>query len=77
MIKVRRKRDGAVFSSDMGDDEPRSILAMHFCTSYTLVEVQDMGVTGRETDIYLPPVGSIPSPIDWIALADCDEGEMI
>jgi hypothetical protein len=77
MIKVKRKRDGKVFDSNMSSESKLSILAIHFCTSYALVEIQDLETREKQPDIICEPIGSAPNPVDFIAARDCDEGEFV
>lgn len=77
MITVKRKRDGKVFNSNMNDESKLSILSINFCTSYTLVEVQDWETKEKQPDIICEPIGSTPNPVDLIATQDCDVGEFI
>ena len=77
MISVKRKKDGKVFNSDMSNDSKFLILSIHFCTSYTLVEVQDLETKEKQPDIIIEPIGSTPNPIDFIATIDCNMGVFI
>ena len=77
MIKVKRDRDGKIFSSDMSDDNRCSILQIHFCTSYTQVVVQDLDSDEKPADIVCPPIGMSPNWVDCIATQDCDNGKFV
>ena len=73
IIKVKRDKDGEVFTSDMSTS--RGIIEIHFCTSYTQVIIQEE-IDGKfpESHIICPPEGSEPSWIDQIATVGDDTG---
>lgn len=77
MIKVKRDRDGKVFTTDMSQDE--GIYEMHFCTSYTQVMIQELNEEGRLTnsEIICEPVGTKANWIDLIATQDDDTGTFV
>ena len=81
-IKIRDKKTGVVYSSDMNDNNKNAILSMNFCTSYTEVEVQDVIEVDAKKKfpthtLILPPFGSEPSWIDLIATQEDNEGEWV
>ena len=81
-IKIRDKKTGVVYSSNMNDNNKNAILSMNFCTSYTEVEVQDViEADGKKKfpihTVILPPFGSEPSWIDLIATQEDNEGEWV
>lgn len=67
MIKVKRNRDGKVFTIDMSEKE--TIYEIHFCTSYTQVRIQEHGENGPYTknDIFVKPIGTKTNCIDQLA----------
>lgn len=77
MIKVKRHKDGKIFTTDMSKDD--GIYEMHFCTSYTQVMIQEAGEDGKfqSKEIVCPPVGTTPNPIDMIATQGDDTGEFL
>lgn len=77
MIQVQRSNDGKIFNSDMSNESKLSILAIHFCTSYTLVEIQDLETKEKQPDIVCEPIGSVSNWVDCIAIQDCDHGNFI
>ena len=82
LIKVKDKKTGVIYSSNMMDGNKHSILAMNFCTSYTQVTVQDeIEIYGEikfsTHDIILPPLGTKPNWIDLIAIKNDNEGTWI
>ena len=78
MIKVKRNRDGKIFTNDMSQED--CIYEIHFCTSYTQVLVREK-VDGFFTDkeIIIKPIGTEPcSFFDMIAVGkDDDWGEWV
>jgi len=81
-IKIRDKKTGVVYSSNMNDNNKNAILSINFCTSYTEVEVQDViEVDGKKKfpthTVILPPFGSETSWIDLIATQEDNEGEWV
>lgn len=82
IIKVKSKKTGIIYSSDMSDLNNHSILQIDFCTSYTEVNVQDViEINGEKSykchDIVIQPVGSKPCWIDLISIQGYDEGEFV
>ena len=76
MIKVKRHRDGKVFTNDMSADE--GIYEIHFCTSYAQVKVQELEDDYLQCkEIICQPVGSVPSWVDMLAVQNDDTGEFI
>ncbi len=77
MIKVKRHKDGKVFTSDMSQEE--GIYEMHFCTSYTQVMIQELNDDSVLTckEIICQPVGTEPNWVDLIATQNDDTGEFI
>lgn len=81
-VAIKQNDTGQIYSNDMGADNKHSILAMHFCTSYTQVVVQDE-VDGKfpTHDIILPAFGTEPNglsyAIDHMATQNDPEGEWI
>ena len=81
-LKIRDKKTGVIYSSNMSDENKHSIINMSFCTSYTQVEVQDeIEENGKKSwpthDIILPPIGSVVNWVDLIATQNDNEGEWI
>lgn len=81
-LKIRDKKTGVIYSSNMSDHNKHAIISMDFCTSYTQVKVQDViDVSGKKKfstkDIILPPIGSSPNWIDEIAIKDDNEAEWV
>lgn len=82
LIKVKDKKTGTVYSSNMMDNNKHSILEINYCTSYTQVTVQDkIEVDGKQQynthDIILPPFGTNPNWVDLIATQEENEGEWV
>lgn len=79
ITKVRDKETGAVYSSDMSDENKSKILDINFCTSYTEVTVQDeTGGNFPTKNLIIPPIGSEPYWVDMIAINENDiEGEWV
>jgi len=82
LIKVKDKKTGVIYSTNMMDGNKHSILEINFCTSYTQVTVQDeIEVDGKTEypthDIILPPFGTTPNWVDLIATQDDNEGVWI
>ena len=78
MIKVKRDKDGKVFSTDMSQEE--GIYEMHFCTSYSQVMIQELDDEGKLTNgeiIICHPVGTEANWIDLIATQDVDTGAFV
>jgi hypothetical protein len=77
MFSVKRDRDGKVFTSDMSAED--YIYAIHFCTSYTQVKVQELGEDGilMSSDIICKPVGTQANWVDLFAIQDDDTGTFI
>jgi len=77
MIKVKRDKDGKVFTTDMSQDE--GIYEMHFCTSYTQVMIQEFNEEGRLTnrEIICEPAGTKANWIDLIATQEDDTGAFV
>ena len=77
MIKVKRHKDGKVFTTDMSENE--SIFEIHFCTSYTQVMIQEYDGDGKlqQGEIICEPAGTTPNCIDLIATQHDDSGEFI
>jgi hypothetical protein len=77
MIRVKRDRDGKIFTSDMSAKE--SIYEIHFCTSYTQVRVQEIDEDGKlkSLDIICKPEGTQASWTDLIATQDDDTGAFV
>jgi len=83
MIKVKDS-DGNVFTSDMNIESDYSILEIHFCTSYTTIEVQypvidENGNKAFKTkSIYTEPDNNRMGAIDYLAFNGSEEfGEFI
>lgn len=77
-IRIRDLKSGHIYTNDMSDNNNHSILEMHFCTSYTQASVQDrIGSKYITRNVILPPMGSTPDPLDYIALADESHGEWV
>ena len=78
LIKVKDK-EGNIYTNNMSKSNDKSILEIHFCTSYTQVVVQDTivndeGVTiYSEKDIIIPLEN--PNWADMIAVDDNEIGE--
>lgn len=74
MISVKRDRDGKIFTSDMSAEE--LIYEIHFCTSYTLVRVQELGEDGKlkSSDIICKQEGTQARWLGLIATLDDDTG---
>lgn len=78
-----KNRKGEIFTNDMSEDNPNTILEIHFCTSYTQVvvqkqEIDDKGVTKYITeDIIIPNKSSdeFEQAIDFIAVSGDEIGE--
>lgn len=78
MIKVKRKSDGQVFTTDMSADNKFKITEIHFCTSYTQVIVQEEKDGKFPTmDLIVEPIGSIPNAVDLIATQNDEAGEFV
>ena len=78
MIKVKRLKDGQVFTSSMSDDNLFCILEIHFCTSYTQVEVYDRSVKPyKQSTVICDPIDSVGCWIDMITVIDDDRGVFI
>ena len=77
MIKVKRHKDGKVFTADMSEHE--SIYEIHFCTSYTQVMVQESDANGnlQKAEIICEPIGIKPNFVDLIAIQGDDTGEFL
>lgn len=86
MIKVKDSQ-GVVYSSDMSLKDDNSILEIHFCTSYTSVEVQYLNEDYDEKTnnkkylrkwVYTKPDNGEMNAIDEIAFDGNEEwGEFI
>jgi hypothetical protein len=87
MIKIREIETGDVYSSDMSEDNKKTILSIDFCTSYTEVEVQDEVLEEDASGLVIKkyptkcliakPIGSKVSFIDMIAVQELGECEFI
>jgi len=77
MIKVKRHKDGKIFTTDMSIDD--GIYEMHFCTSYTQVMIQETNKEGKlqSKEIICKPIGTKPNWVDLIAIQDDDTGEFL
>lgn len=77
MIKVKRERDGKVFTTDMSKEE--CIYEIHFCTSYTQVVFYEVDDEGNRVTRYVicDPVGTKGSPFDLLAIQGEDSGTFI
>ena len=76
LIKVKDK-EGNVYTSDMSKENDKSILEMHFCTSYTQVIVQDTIIDENGKTIY--PEKDIIIPLEggnWVDMIAVDEDEI-
>ena len=78
-----KNRRGEIFTNDMSEDNPNSILEIHFCTSYTQVVVQkqetdDDGVTKYVKEDIIIPIKSpdgFGQAIDFMAVSGDEIGE--
>jgi hypothetical protein len=78
LIKVKRIKDGRIFTSDMSGKDDACILQIHFSTSYTQVVIQEkIGEKFTQFDLICLPIGSEPCVIDLIATANDDEGVIL
>ena len=73
LIKIKDLRNGKVYSNDMSNQNTQSILSIHFCTSYTEIEVQDEidnnGIKSfPKHTVILPPYGVALKDINWVDL---------
>jgi hypothetical protein len=77
VIKVKRHKDGKVFTSGMSQNE--GIYEMHFCTSYTQVMIYETDEEGniQEAEVICEPIGTECSFVDSIAIQDDDTGEFV
>ena len=82
LIRVRDDVTGKIYSNDMSEKNDLSILEIHFCTSYTQVEVQDKINNGKGLEypthtICIQPLGTKPNWVDLIAIQDSNAGSWI
>ena len=82
LIRVRDDVTGKIYSNDMSENNDLSILEIHFCTSYTQVEVQDKINNGKGLEypthtICIQPLGTKPNWVDLIAIQDSNAGSWI
>lgn len=81
-LKIRQKDTGQIYSNDMGDDNKHKIIEIHFCTSYTQIEVQSTveGIFSHHS-VILPAFGVKAEGMGWaidhIATQGEAEGEWI
>lgn len=76
LIEVKDK-EGNIYSSNMSKENNKSILAIHFCTSYTQVNVQDKAV--NEYGEYYYPEKDIIIPLEggnWVDMIAIEEDEI-
>ncbi len=81
-LKIRDKKTGVIYSSNMSGENKHTILSMNFCTSYIQVEVQDeteIGVKKKYIvhDVILTPFGTESNWIDLIATQEDNKGEWV
>jgi hypothetical protein len=81
LIKVKDS-EGNIFATDLNDK--RTILEIHFCTSYTQFKVQeeylaeDGSTRYREKDIIVPTEkNDLESAIDFMAADPSEIGEIV
>lgn len=76
LIKVK-DREGNIYSNDMSIDNDKSIIEIHFCTSYTQAIVQDTLVNEQGTTTY--PTKDIIIPLEnpnWVDMIAVNEDEI-
>ena len=81
-LKVKNKRTGVIYTSDMSDSNKHVITEINFCTSYTQVSVQDEIISNGKTlfpvhDIILKAIGTESNWVDLIATQNDDDGEWV
>jgi len=78
LIRVRDNVTGKIYSNDMSENNNLSILEIHFCTSYTQVEVQEINNgKGLTHTICIQPLGTKPNWIDLVAIQDSNAGSWV